>query len=382
MAEFDENEEEFEDGEAPEPSPEEQEAAIERMVAALPPELYPVMQPLLMMSQLANHALLGHADDPVPQALKELLDYDHDFVREVTEVHDTPSLGRLLAHKMLSMYDFLLVTRLVFDSSLEPTLRAYLNRNSPAEADDTSMRDYVLDHSETMLDNLTEYLTSGDADLEEELRMRRLQTESIFARLGDTLRMFYPPGHSPEEREAERLDAQDEAEDAAGAVVTVRFNAIQLVTLGTALKLPTMLIGLAETPFARALATVPRFRKKALERLVAHLEETEPDTDCNLAWSELLRLYQAAQVCALSVVADVFWVGSIEDVLLSGGPRNPDDGYEPAKPGIPAEEARHAREMLTYIMSGFIQSIEEHYATDEEVLAAKAEISQLAELLV
>ena len=381
MAEFDDNEEEFDDPDAPEPSAEEREAAIERMVAALPAELYPVMQPLLMMSQLANHALLGHADDPVPQALKELLDYDHEFVREVMAVTDTPSLGRLLATKMLQMFDFLLVGRLVFDSVLEPSLRAYLNRNSPAEADDTSMRDYVLDYGETMLGNLTQYLTSGDADLEEELRMRRLQTESIFARLGDTLRMFYPPGHSPEELEAERLDEQDEDEDADEMAVTVRFNKIQLVTLSTALKLPTMLIGLAETPFGRALETVPRFRKKALERLAERMSNSEPDEEFPLAWSELLRLYQAAQVCALSVVADVFWVGSIEDVLLSGGPRNPDDGYEPAGPGLPADKARQTREMLTMLMSGFITLIEENYPDEEDVLAAKAEISQLAELL-
>jgi hypothetical protein len=380
MAEFDENDAEFDD-DAPEPSAEEREAAIEHMVAALPPELYPVMQPLLMMSQLANHALLGHADDPVPQALKELLDYDHDFVREVMEVHDTPSLGRLLATKMLSMHDFLLVARLVFESPLEPELRAYLNRNTPSEAADTSLRDYVLSHSETMLDNTAQYLTGGDADLEEELRMRRLQTESIFARLGDTLRMFYPPGHSPAELEAEGLDRQDEAEDAEGTTASIRFNSVQLLTLTTALKLPTMLIGLAETPFARALATVPRFRPKALERLAGRLGAAEPDEEFPLAWSELLRLYQAAQVCALSVVADVFWVGSIEDVLLSGGPRNPDDGYEPEKPGIPAEEARHARQMITALMSGFIELIEENYSDEEEVSEAKAEISRLAELL-
>jgi hypothetical protein len=381
MAEFDDNEEEFDDADAPEHSAEEREAAIERMVAALPPELYPVMQPLLMMSQLANHALLGHADDPVPQALKELLDYDHDFVREVIEVHDTPSLGRLLATRMLPMFDFLLVARLVFDSPLEPPLRAYLNRNSPTDADDLSMRDYVLGHGETMLDNFAQYLTGGDADLEEELRMRRLQTESIFARLGDTLRMFYPPGHSPEELEAERLDAQDEAEDAEAMAASIRFNSVQLLTLGTALKLPTILIGLDETPFGRALATVPRFRKKALERLAARMQEAEPSEEFALTWSELLRLYQAAQVCALSVVADVFWVGSIEDVMLNGGPRNPDDGYEPEGPGLPAEEARQTREMLTAIMSGFVELIEENYPDEEEVLAAKAEISQLAELL-
>lgn len=381
MAEFDDNEEEFDDSDAPEPSAEEREAAIERMVAALPAELYPVMQPLLMMSQLANHALLGHADDPVPQALKELLDYDHDFVREVMAVHDTPSLGRLLATRMLQMFDFLLVGRLVFDGPLEPTLRAYLNRNSPAEADDTSMRDYVLNYGETMLENLTQYLTSGDADLEEELRMRRLQTESIFARLSETLRMFYPPGHSPEELEAERLDEQDEDEDAEEKAASIAFNAVQLATLGTALKLPTILVALDETPFGRALTTVSRFRKKALDRLAARMAEAEPGEDFSLTWSELLRLYQAAQVCALSVVADVFWVGSIEDVLLSGGPRNPDDGYEPSGPGLPADEARHTREVMTMLMSSFIELIEENYPEEEEVLAAKAEISQLAELL-
>jgi hypothetical protein len=381
MADFDDNAEEFEDANAPKPTPEEQEAAIEHMVAQLPPALFLSMQPLLMLSQLANHILMGYDDDPVPQELHELLGYQVAFVQEVAAVHDTPSLGRLLALRPLPLFDFLLISRLVFESPLDEPLRTYLRRTSPEEPDNAHLRDYVLEFTEPMLENLGQLLTDGNADLQEELRMRRLQTESIFARLADTLRPFYPPGESPADIAAAALDAADEEEDAAEMAASIRFNEVQLLTLTTALKLPTILSGLGETAFGRALVTVPRFRKKALERLADRLQAATAGEEVALAWSELLRLYQAAQVCALSVVADVFWAGSIEDVLLLGGPRNPDDGYEPEGPGIPVEEARNTREMLTAIMSGFIAVIEDNYDDDLDVRNAKAEISELAALL-
>jgi hypothetical protein len=352
------------------------EAELARQTALLPPELYATMQPLLLLTSVANHMLLGHPDDPVPQALKETLGYDLEDVRAVGAAQDTPSLGRVMAAHTLSLFDFVLVGRLVFESALDAPLRAYLGRSAEPGEDYAGPRSYVLTYGESLLESIGGFLSHGDADLVEELRMRRLQAESIFARLDDTLRPFYPPGHSPEERQAEALDAADEAEDQEEPAVHVTFNEGQRVTLGTALRLPHILAELGETPFARALAGVRRFRRPALERLAARLAESEPEEPFALSRSELLRLYQAAQVCALSAVTDVLATGSLEDAMRHSSAAEDDD------PAEAAQFARHAREVITIMMAGFVEVVEVNHPDDEEVAEAKAEISRLAELLV
>jgi hypothetical protein len=362
-----------------------QAAALERLVAQLPPELFETLQPLLLVGGLANHMLLGYDNDPVPAALQELLGYDLTVVKAVGQVHDTPSLGRLLATQTLQLFDFLLVAHLVFESELDEPLRAFLGRRRPASSAgvDTSesLRDYMLNMSETMLENIGQYLAAGNDELREALRMRRLQTESIFARLGETLRPYYPPGHSPVDDETAALDQFDEDEDQDEVAVSVVFNAVQRVTLGTALLLPGLLLAMGETPFALALGGVARFRAKAMQRLADRLKNSPADEPFDLAWSELLRLYQAAQVCALSTVADVAGSGSLEDVML-GESFAADQPDGPADPAARAEYARHTREMITLMMAGFIQVVEDNYPDDVEVIEAKAEISKLAELLV
>lgn len=351
------------------------EAELQRQVALLPPELYDTMKPMLLLSSVANYMLLGYADDPVPAALKELLDYDDDALQTVTAAQDTPSLARVMAAHTLELFDFILIGRLVFESSLDAPLRAYLARNSGPEEEFAGPREYMLKFSESLLENISQYLTGASEELREELRMRRLQTESIFARLDDTLRPFYPPGHSPAEEQARALDAADEAEDQEEPAVHVSFNEAQRVTLGTALRLPPILADLGETPFARALAEVPRLRRKALERLAARLAHSPTDEPFSLTRSELLRLYQAAQVCALSTVTDVLASGSLEDVIFKGAAEDEESPEEAA------EYARHARELMTMVMAGFVEVVEANHPDDEEVAEAKAEISRLAELL-
>lgn len=352
------------------------EAELARQVAQLPPELYETMKPLLLLASVANHMLLGHPDDPVPQALNELLGYDFDALTTVTSAVDTPGLGRVMATHTLELFDFIVIGRLVFESSLDAPLRAYLMRRSPADDAFSGPREYLLIFGESLLENITQYLTGANPDMRDELHMRRLQTESIFARLDDTLRPFYPTGHSPAELEAEALDAADEAEDQQDAAVHITFNEGQRLTLGTALRLPYLLAELGETPFGRALAGVRRFRKKALERLAARLAASTAAEPFRLSWSELLRLYQAAQVCALSTVTDVLASGSLEDVMYSSATE------EEQKPEEAAAFAHHARELITLVMAGFVEVVEANHPDDAEVAEAKAEISRLAELLM
>ncbi|GAB3854410.1 hypothetical protein GCM10028822_24270 [Hymenobacter terrigena] len=352
------------------------EAELQRQIALLPPELYETMQPLLLLGSVANFMLLGHDEDPVPLALKELLDYDLDTLKVITNVTDNPSLARVMAAHTLQLFDFVVVGRLVYESPLSEPLQAYLARNQAAsEKDFSGPRQYMLTFGESLLENIGQYLTAGDADLREELRLRRLQTESIFARLEDTLRPYYPPGHSPEERQAEALDAADEVEDQEEPAVHVTFNEGQRVTLATALSLPYILAELAETAFGRALGGVRRLRRKALERLAARLAASDAEEPFSLSRSELLRLYQAAQVCALSTVTDVLATGSLEDVMRNAAAEDQESEEEIAK------SAHHAREVMLAMMAGFVEVVEINHPDDEEIAEAKAEISRLAELL-
>ncbi|WP_457072485.1 hypothetical protein [Hymenobacter sp. UYAg731] len=349
------------------------EAELQRQIALVPPELYENMQPLLLLGSVASYMLLGHDDDPVPQALKELLGYDIDTLQIIAGATDNPSLARVMAAHTLQLFDFVVVGRLVYESSLDEPLRAYLARNQAPEEALDGPRQYMLTFGESLLENIGQYLTGDDADLREELHLRRLQTESIFARLDDTLRPYYPPGHSPAEVQALALDAADEAEDAEEPAVHITFTECQRVTLGTALSLPYILAELGETAFGRALGGV---RRPALERLAARLAASEAEEPFGLTWSELLRLYQAAQVCALSTVTDVLASGSLEDVMRDAAPEDEETPEEIAA------NARHAREVMLLMMAGFVEVVEINHPDDEEIAGAKAKISRLAELLV
>lgn len=376
MADFDDDHDDLNADSEEENDAEQFEAELQRQIALLPAELYETMQPLLLLGSVANYMLLGHEDDPVPLALKELLDYDLDTLQTIAGVTDNPSLARVMAAHTIQLFDFVVVARLVYESPLDEPLRAYLARDKDPEEAFTGPREYMLTFGESLLENIGQYLAGADDDLREELRLRRLQTESIFARLDDTLRPYYPPGHSPEEVQDQALDVDDEAEDAEEPAVHVTFNEGQRVTLGTALRLPYILAELAETPFGRALSGVRRLRRKALERLASRLAESEAEEPFSLSRSELLRLYQAAQVCALSTVTDVMATGSLEDVM-----RNAAAGSKETAEEI-AASARHAREVMLAMMAGFVEVVEINHPDDEEIAEAKAEISQLAELLM
>ena len=351
------------------------EAELARQIAQVPPELYEAMKPLLLLTTLANHLLLGFPDDPVPQALKQELNYDMEDVNAVAAAQDTPGLARLMALQTLSLFDVLLVGQLVFESALAEPLRGYLSRYGQLGESFDALRDYLFSYGETMLTSTGQYLTRNNAEMGEELRLRRLHTESIFARLDDTLRPYYPAGQSPDDDRAHALDAADEAEDQEEAAVHIRFNEVQRVTLGLALRLPQLLADLGDTPFAQALAQVLRLRPKALLRLNERLQKSPDGEPFEMTWSELLRLYQAAHVCALSAVANVTNAGSLEDFFGQ-------NEISPAEtPEERTESAFRTRELIMQVMGGFIEVIDQNHPDDEDVAATRDEIAQLAELL-
>lgn len=386
MADFEDDDPEFTDEPdgtpdgTNEPSEAEKDAIIARMLDQLPPNLHEVLHPLLTFIALANFMLVGHADDPVPQALNELLDYDGDTVKLLQKATDNAGVARLMAFHPVQLFDTVVIGRLVFESPLDLPLRTFLGRKSGGPESFVAPRQYVLDTGENLINNLMEHLANADEDNREELRMRRLQTESIFARLADTLRPFYPPGQSPEDERAAALDDADEEADAGPAVVNLTLDEGRRLVLATALQLTNVLGKLAETPFARGIPNVSYLRTKAVLRLAERLNNLGNDEPIGFAWSEVLRLYQASQVVALSTVADVLADGSLEDAMRHDF-LNEDGTPKPDSPIHDAENARFVRKVMTDLLGGFVESVEITFPDNEEVVAAKAEITELAGLL-
>jgi hypothetical protein len=351
-------------------------AALNAQLQQLPPDFYDKLSPLLLLGGVANFIVLGYPDDPVPLAIRELTGYDLDGLRLITNANNTMALGRVMARQPIVLHDFLAVAVLAFESRLDEPIRTYLQRHDTAAAGNhLSLREYVLDFGRVMLDHLSEYIARTDADLREEMRLRRLQLESIFARLGDTLRPYYPPGQELP-TPAEATDSPQDQQ----LVLAVSFSRLQLMGLLMALTLTKTLPSVSERPFAQALRQVPGLGAPALEQLRQRLTALAPDEKIQLSWGELRRLYQSAQVCAISLVADVLPMGSVEDMLVQG--LGPDDAPEESLPErTTPEQAHQYRDMIAKLMSGFIEFVDENFAAEPDLATARAAITDLTELL-
>lgn len=126
-------------------------ADLQRQIALLPPELYENMRLMLLFGSVANHVLLGHDDDPVPQTLKERLEYDFDTLKIIMAATDTPRLARVMAMHTIPLFDFVLVSRLVYESALDEPLWAYLARHQPPGQAFANPCGYLLAYSEGLL---------------------------------------------------------------------------------------------------------------------------------------------------------------------------------------------------------------------------------------
>ena len=330
------------------------EAEFRAALALIPVDFYEQLAPLLQLCAVANFLLLGRPNDPVPQAIRQLTGFDVAAARQVSRLRSSAGLGRLLLEQPEWLYDFILLGQLTFSSPLFAAVQRLLPAPIELEGEvANSLRDFVVEFGEEVINNLTEYLAVSDAELAADLGLRRLQLESIFVRLEDTL----VPVRLPLNEEPTSPLA---AAEPAPVWLRICFSATQHAALVLALGLPKQLAQLtASYRFADAVAARPGFYSTpALRQRLAALR---PDEDISLTLEELCLLYEAAQVGALVLVN-----GSFDELV-----RLPD----------PAQAGSLGLTTLCAELERFVQLTQATFPDEPRLITVRREAELLAELL-
>lgn len=290
---------------SPESNSEPEEVELSAAMALIPADFYEQLAPVLQLCAVANFLLLGRKADPVPQAIAQLTGFDLAATRQVSRLRSSAGLGRLLLLQPERLHDFLLLGQLTFASPLYSAVRRLLPVAEDEDGDVAdALRDFLLESSEEIIINLTEFLTLTFPALDQDWHLRRLQLESIFARLEDTLVALQLP---PDE---------DAAGPAASAEARLQlpFSAARFAALQSALALPQQLIHNPELPFAGAVAALTGLSLARAGALGQRLEAAEAAGTISLTLHELGVLYQSAQVRALALVS-----GALDELETSNG---------------------------------------------------------------
>lgn len=325
-----------------------EEAELGAALASIPVDFYEQLAPLLQLCAVANFLLLGRATDPAPQAIAQLTGFDLAAARQVSRLRDSAGIGRLLLRQPERFFDFILLGQLAFASPLF----AAVCRLVPGADDENgevagSLRDFVVESGESIIANLSDYLAYHAPALNQDWHLRRLQLESIFARLEDTL----IPTHVAVEAAPGR--------SAAPVRLRLNFPAAQLAALRLALALPAQLAHEADEPFAQAVAALPGLPPAAAKDLQQRLAALAPTDQLALTSAELCVLYEAAQVCALTLVGGAF-----------------DNLTAPSSLRLTTTLSAHCAEL-----ESFVQLIQHTFPDDPALAAARREVEVLAELL-
>lgn len=347
----------FQDG-TPGPESEPGEAAIQAVLARVPADFYKRVAPLLQLCAVGNFLLLGRPRDPVPQAIAQLTGFDLAAAARVSRLRDSASLGALLLKEPETLYDFLLVGQLVFESQLFNEVRALL---AGPDADDAntdevaqSLRAFVVELSEAILSSLSYYLTQDDSGQEQDLNLRQLQLQSIFARLADTLvPVQLPYAADSVSRSAASAESQVQ--------LRIGLPPLQLAALQLALRLPEQLQAGPRQTFARAVANL--FQPRRTAGFMQRLQALAPHEELHLNKKELGLLYQAAQLCAWALVN-----GLLDEISFSTlAPRR--TSSPTGLPDLCAELER------------FVQLVQTTFPHEPALVAARSEVEALAKLL-
>lgn len=339
------------DATRPEPEPRGPDA--QAVLASIPADFYEQLAPLLQLCAVANFLLMGRGSDPVPQAITQLTGFDLATVARISRVRDTEGLGRLLLEEPKMLYDYLQVGTLVFESPLFDHVAQLLSNHGTADSEAVadSLRGFVVELGEAMLASLAQCFEQ-DAELGQDLHLRHLQLESIFARLADTLVPLQLP--AADDADTQATDQQPRLQ--------LRFPAAQLAALQVALILPVWLDEKSDDALTHAMMELASRRYPAIAMLHQRLEALAPDEATELTMSELGLLYQAAQVYALALVAGTLDGSAQATGLLAAAP-------EITLPAYCAE------------LEQFVQLVQATFPEEPGLVAARREVEALAELL-
>ena len=335
-----------------EPGPEE--ATTKELTASTPDDFYEWLAPLLQLCAVANFLLLGRTADPVPRAITELTGFNLAAAARISRVRDSASLGRLLLEEPFLLYDYLLVGQLVFESPLFDHVRQLL---ADYEADDNdavadSLRAFVAEWSEAFLGTLAHSLEQHS---DQDVKLRRLRLQSIFARLAHTLVPVQLP---------QAADGAEPTADAAGNMTQLRlsFPPIQLQALQAALTLPEWLDDDPGHAFTHAIIDLASLRHTAIASLHQRLQALSPDEPTGLTLNELGLLYQAAQVYALALVTGAL------------------DGSETTA-SLFATDATTTLPDYCAELEHFVELVQATFPNEPSLVAVRREVEALAALL-
>lgn len=315
----------------------------------LPIDTYEQLAPALSVLGMATQHLYGLPTAvPVAQHITALTNLNATTVSDFAALATTEELQTVLATQPLRFYSYVTVGRLLLISPVAGAIQGYLQRQMQlSSAESESLFTYCLRLSGELENALERLLTgpSGAAALAP-LRQRQQQLAALLVEHRASLVPPPPP------------------------LVTLGFDDGRLQMLRLALLLVQDLRHPGAThPFLQALPHLSGLPILAVETMSGRLAAIDAHERLGLTMPELVLLYQAMHVCALTFVSGVLGKLGME-------------GAFPVADITPSATASgSSRQAVATLVAGFIGWVEKEFGQTTEVQQARQEIKKLAALL-
>lgn len=301
--------------------------------------------------------------DPLPHVLAK--DFGFTLVEQARckNVRKLPQLLEELRTNLPAMHRYLTVARLALDCPSIWTTLAF--RRSEAADQQPAALEQKYQNSRLCLEvthRLIRRVTAKNDALTEELHLQQLAIQSIFARLGHTVRAG--------------MASSQFSDSAAFGVVSPALAQLLLLAVSLIEHIPlisdhTLARGFGGLHFVQASIRQPLYRR---------LIELPADTEISLSEEEALVLYQAAQVTLLALLVEFTPEGTWADWVASRL-LHPD----PPQPYVSTYDQEQLDMMTTTgpaDLQAFCQRVQEYFGAEHPDFArAAAEIRALAESL-
>ncbi|GAB3836274.1 hypothetical protein GCM10028821_34470 [Hymenobacter jeollabukensis] len=309
-----------------------------------------------------------NSHDPLPRILDQEFGFTAEEQVRCRNVRELPQLLEELRADLPAMHRYLVVARLALEcppiwgkiaSSLHP------NDDPDEQAAALELKYRNSRHCLEAPLQLIRRVTSKNSSLTEELHLRQLALQGLFARLGHTVRSGMAP------RPAPGTPASAPFESVSPELAQLLLLAVSLIDHLPYISDHGLVHGLPSLSFTQASARLPLF-----QRLIG----LPPDRGISLSEEEALVLYQSAQVTLLALLVELTPEGTWADWVASRIV-NPD----PPRPFVSTYE-QDKLDMVTTTgpadLQAFCQRVQAHFGTEHPDFAqAAAEVRELTELL-
>ncbi|SHK35858.1 hypothetical protein [Hymenobacter psychrotolerans] len=342
------------------------------MNGGLPAGFYAQMRTSLILVNSVCRHVFQHPHTALTQEVAALTELDADFVSTMQAVHDDVSLGTVMVQQPTEFLWYLRLGEQLLTSPMGLELLKRIQGFSghvQTEDPDLHQSQLLLDHFvhglQLLADNFATYLGQLEGEDAESLALGALQLEGIVARQLPSLPPL-PHATPPEAQPAAPAYETDDTE-AEEPAVQMTFQEAQLQVMRLSATLPDVLPDTLETPFTSAVGANEAFHTPLLPRLRQRLLNAAPDEPLGFTLPELVLLYRCAQVCAMTMLQP-----ELERLFLQGVDISTD--HDP-------EAASRVRHVLSIIVGGFVELVQNEYGAEPEFAQARQEMEHLADLL-